>query len=64
VIPSSWQGFKATRVFRNVQYYIRVERKGAGKAVQLLVDGQPIQGSIIPLPPEGVEQVNVQVLLG
>ena len=63
VIPDDWPGFKATRVFRGVTYHITVERVGAGNTVSLIVDGQPIAGNIIPLPPEGQTEVRVEVVL-
>ncbi len=59
VIPSAWEGFSAARSYRGVRYVIRVERKGAGNGVQLEVDGKPIAGNVIPLPPEGTKEVSV-----
>lgn len=59
VIPRAWQGFNATRVFRGVTYKIRVTRRGAGNQVSLRVNGQPIAGSVVALPPESVEVVEV-----
>jgi len=64
VIPSDWPGFTATRLFRGVTYHITVERRGPGNAVSLVVDGQPVAGDIVPLPPEGVTEVEVQAWLG
>ena len=48
VIPQDWPGFKVTRLFRGVTYNIEVERTGPGNAVSLLVDGEPIKGSVVP----------------
>jgi cellobiose phosphorylase len=42
VIPSSWTGYRAKRVFRGVMYNIQVERVGDGNAVSLMVDGRPV----------------------
>ncbi len=53
VIPSRWPGFRATRVFRGVTYEIEVERAGAGNRVALVVDGQAIEGDIVPRPTAG-----------
>jgi cellobiose phosphorylase len=64
VVPSDWPGFTARRVFRGVTYHISVERAGLGNAVTLKVDGQPVEGDIVPLPPEGTTGVNVEVTLG
>jgi cellobiose phosphorylase len=63
VIPTSWKGFRATRLWRGVRYEIAVERKGAGNHVSLAVDGRPIPGDIVPLPPAGTAAVAVQVTL-
>ncbi|MFZ5921499.1 MAG: GH36-type glycosyl hydrolase domain-containing protein [Chloroflexota bacterium] len=64
VIPSAWSGFEAVRSFRGVRYAIRVERQGPGNGVRLEVDGNPVEGDLIPLPPEGTVEVQVDVRLG
>jgi cellobiose phosphorylase len=64
VIPKSWPGFTATRIFRGVTYYITVERRGPGNTVSLIVDGRPVTGDIVPLPPPGQTEVAVQAQLG
>jgi cellobiose phosphorylase len=63
VIPTSWTGFTATRVFRGCTYRIAVERLGSGNGVSLVVDGVPIAGTVVPMPPEGTEAVQVEVRL-
>jgi cellobiose phosphorylase len=63
VIPSDWPGFKATRVFRGVTYHITAERAGPGNTVSLTVDGKPVEGDVVPLPPAGQREVTVQVIL-
>lgn len=63
VIPKNWRGFQATRVFRGVTYHITVERAGSGHSVSLTVDGQPVSGNIVPLPPAGVREVAVRAVL-
>jgi len=60
VIPTTWQGFEAERTFRGVHYQIEVKRQGPGNQVSLEVDGKPVPGSVIPLPAEGVKQVQVK----
>ncbi|HMD99018.1 MAG TPA: glycosyl transferase [Terriglobia bacterium] len=60
VIPKSWRGFKATRIFRGVTYHITVERAGAGNHVALQVDGVPIQGDTVPAPADGRKEVSVR----
>ena len=63
VIPGSWPGFTATRIFRGVTYRITVERQGPGNAVALMVDGRPVDGTLIPLPPAGTREVVVQAIV-
>ncbi len=63
VIPAEWPGFNATRIFRGVTYRITVERRGPGNAVSLTVDGRPVAGDIVPFPPTGQAEVQVQVVL-
>ena len=64
VIPSGWDGFEAARSYRGVRYAIRVERKGPGNNVRLEVDGKPIAGNVVPIPPDGTKEVQVQIQLG
>jgi cellobiose phosphorylase len=63
VIPRDWPGYEATRVFRGVTYHISVKRAGKGDAVSLVVDGEQLAGDIVPLPPEGQVEVEVEVTL-
>jgi cellobiose phosphorylase len=64
VIPEDWTGFKVTRIFRKSTYSIKVIRKGQGNSVSLVVDGTPIQGNIIPIPPESGGKITVEAYLG
>jgi cellobiose phosphorylase len=63
VIPADWPGFKATRVFRGVTYHISVERAGGESGAGLTVDGEPIQGTEVPLPQDDRREVWVQAVL-
>jgi cellobiose phosphorylase len=63
VIPSTWSGFAALRVFRGVRYEISVQREGSGNQVSLEVDSQPIAGTIIPLPAGEVKTIQVKAVL-
>ena len=64
VIPKSWPGFRACRKFRGVCYEIEVHRgEEPGNLVSLEVDGRPIEGNLIPLPPAGVKTVTVKATL-
>jgi cellobiose phosphorylase len=71
VLPVSWPGFTAIRRFRGVEYEVSVTRRtgtyGAGskpaRRLDLVVDGRPIEGSIVPLPAAGTRRVRVDVKL-
>jgi len=63
VIPKSWRGFKACRKFRGVMYEIEVERAGEGNKVCLEVNGAPVQGNLVPLPPTGTKSVAIKATL-
>ena len=67
VIPAVWPGFHATRVFRGTEYdidVVRADRTSNGPAkVELIVDGQPVDGTLVPLPPPGIARVRVDVRL-
>ena len=65
-IPHDWPGFTAVRRYRGVTYNITVERSQkmiTGEKPTITVDGQPIEGNLIPLPPAGVTEVMVKVVL-
>jgi cellobiose phosphorylase len=64
VIPLDWDGFEAVRSYRGVRYEVQVKRKGPGNEVQLEVDGKSVSGTVIPLPSDGIEKVQVKVWLG
>jgi cellobiose phosphorylase len=75
VIPASWTGFRVSRRFRGTSYQIEALRASsaraaaaphaavAPRAVQLIVDGQPIEGTVVPLPEPGTPLVRVEVRL-
>ncbi|MFC1975199.1 GH36-type glycosyl hydrolase domain-containing protein, partial [Chloroflexota bacterium] len=63
VVPAGWPGFEATRIFRGVTYQIKVERTGPGHTVALTVDGQQIEGDVVPLPSAGETEIEVKVTL-
>jgi len=63
VLPADWQGFTAVRVFRGVRYEIKCARKGAGNSVRLSADGVALNGTIVPLPMAGTDEVRVEVTL-
>jgi cellobiose phosphorylase len=62
VIPKDWTGFEATRIYRGVTYHITVKRQGEGNRVSLMVDGEPIDGNVIPLR-DGISSCNVTAIV-
>jgi cellobiose phosphorylase len=65
-VPRKWKGFQVTRKFRGVTYTIVVKNpRGRSKGIKtLVVDGQRIQGNLVPLPADGRTEVRVEVSLG
>ena len=60
VLPASWPGYTAKRQFRGVTYQITVRRQADGG--YLAVDGQRIDGTLVPLAAPGTT-VRVEVVL-
>jgi cellobiose phosphorylase len=54
-LPSDWEGFTAVRRFRDATYRIEVRKpRGVhGRVASLAVDGNPVEGTLVPLAPEG-----------
>jgi len=63
VVPAKWPGFKASRVYRGVRYQIEVKRARKNGKTGIWVDGQPIEGNVVPLPKDEVGAVAVLVVL-
>ncbi len=63
-IPSSWDGFSMQRKFRGTTYQIRVENpEKVSKGVkQLWVDGEKLDGNIIPV--QSKKECIVKVIMG
>jgi cellobiose phosphorylase len=63
-LPSGWRGFTAVRRFRGASYRIRVVREAGLDAglPDLLIDGKPVTGTLLPLASPGTT-VNVEVVL-
>jgi cellobiose phosphorylase len=75
VLPTSWPGFAAQRRFRDAIYEISVRREADATAVDsrahnghvaydgyLVVDGERVEGTLVPLAPPGTT-VRVEVVL-
>ncbi|MGE5134891.1 MAG: GH36-type glycosyl hydrolase domain-containing protein [Gemmatimonadota bacterium] len=65
VLPAGWPGYTATRRFRGAVYQISVRNPGGtcGRVRQLLVDGEPVAGTLLPLAPPGAT-VHVEAVIG
>jgi cellobiose phosphorylase len=63
VIPKSWNGFSATRVFRGTLFNIEVKRKGLGNSVTLYVDGIRMEDNIIREKSMGKQRVEVLAII-
>jgi cellobiose phosphorylase len=63
VLPSDWNGYRGCREFRGVSYDIAVRRDGPGATVSLVVDGRPIEGTVVPLPAAGTAAVRVEATI-
>jgi cellobiose phosphorylase len=63
-IPSTWQGFKATRKFRGATLKITVknESKSCKGVKSLTVDGKAVEGNVIPVFTDGGEHEVVAVM--
>ena len=64
-IPSNWDGFKATRLFRGAKYNITIKNPNhVCKGVKsLVVDGKAVDGCVVPFV-EGKKEINVEITLG
>jgi cellobiose phosphorylase len=61
VIPAEWREFSLIRYYRGVRCLIKVKREGNGNQVSLQLDGDPLEGDIVPFAMiEGKEEVSVQ----
>jgi cellobiose phosphorylase len=60
-LPSMWEGYSATRVFRGATYKITVTKpKGVCKGVKsVLVDGKSLKGNLAPVLSSGEHTVEV-----
>ncbi|HEX9042679.1 MAG TPA: hypothetical protein VF838_16970 [Trebonia sp.] len=67
VLPSSWPGFTATRRFRGATYQLTVRRaetldSGLAEGAGVVVNGERIAGTLLPVAPAG-DAVRVEVVL-
>jgi cellobiose phosphorylase len=59
-LPGSMGTLEVTRRCRGAEYRITVKNQGAGQAPRLVVDGNPLEGTLVPWAPEGAK-VTVEV---
>ncbi len=62
-IPAAWDGFSVVRRFRGAEFHITVSNphhvsKGVAR---MLLDGQPVDGGLLPVLAGGVHQVQVEL---
>ena len=62
-LPSAWDGFTVRRQFRGAIYEIEVRRDASVSGKQVLVDGQPMPDTLVPVAPAG-SVFAVEVLIG
>ena len=64
-IPPEWDGYTVTRRFRGATYRIEVRNPdGVSKGLKsLIVNGEPVEGTLVPTGPAGAE-VTVTATLG
>ncbi len=64
-IPDTMKGFSCSRKYRGSTYHIHVDNSaGVQKGIAAMtVDGQPVDGNVIPLPQAG-KTLEVKVILG
>ncbi len=64
-IPSHWDGFQATRIYRGATYHLAIKnpKNVCRGVVSMTVNGVPASKNIIPLQKPG-ETVEVEVILG
>jgi cellobiose phosphorylase len=64
VLPAAWAGYTATRRFRGATYQISVRNpdRVSGRVTHLEVQGQPIEGTLVPPAPAGTT-VHVEAVI-
>jgi cellobiose phosphorylase len=56
-LPASIERLEVKRQCRGAEYRIQVRNQGTGKPARLVVDGEPIEGTLVPYAPEGATVV-------
>ena len=64
VLPSSWDGFQTTCVFRGVTYNIKVTRKGHSNDLHMVVAGKLVENLVITGIPTEASPVQVEIMVG
>jgi cellobiose phosphorylase len=65
VLPAAWAGYTASRRFRGARYEITVSKPPgqAGRVRQVRVNGEPIDGTLVPPAPPGAT-VRIEAIIG
>jgi cellobiose phosphorylase len=63
VLPEGWDGYKATRRFRDNTYHITVERIKDGSQARIMMNRELIDGNTLPLPEKKQGEVLVNVFI-
>ena len=64
-LPPGWTGATITRRFRGTTYRIAIHAPGSGggQVRRLVVDGDPVEGNLVPLPDQAGATVNVEAFV-
>ena len=67
-MPTDWDRYSVTRRFRDTEYRITVEKPAGvvGRVASLVVDGETVEGNVVPLPaePGGTVEVAARIAPG
>ncbi|MFX1503100.1 MAG: glycosyl transferase, partial [Promethearchaeota archaeon] len=61
IIPKSWSGFQATRIFQGVKYHISVERVGKGNKSIIYINNIQIEGNVVSPPSSKIKEMFITV---
>jgi cellobiose phosphorylase len=56
-LPDGWDGYRVVRKFRGALYDIQVRRVTGKEEIEYLLDGQPLESDVLPIPEPGAEHV-------
>ena len=63
-IPKNWKGYKISRKFRGATYKINIVNEGVNDRIKsMTLNGNALNGNIVPIQPEGSENT-IEVVMG